>query len=122
MDPRSVARIIALGRVAFGVALMAVPDKSTSAWLGADAERPGTQVAVGSVGARDLALGLGGVAALSGGSGARPWLLAGALADLSDLAGTLKHRDALPATGVMGVSALAAGAAAAGLWAAAQVD
>jgi hypothetical protein len=101
---------------------MALPDKTTSGWIGRDASRAGTQVVIGSVGARDLAIGLGGVAALQGRRDARAWLLAGAIADLADLAGTLKHRENLPSVGVVGVSALAGGAAAAGLWAATQVD
>jgi hypothetical protein len=122
MDPRSAARILAFGRVAFGVALMALPDRTTSAWIGRDASRAGTQVVVGSVGARDLALGLGGVAALQGRRDARAWIVAGAIADLADMAGTLKHREHLPAIGVAGVSALAGGAAVIGAWAAAKLD
>jgi hypothetical protein len=120
MEPRTAARLLTLGRVAVGVALTAAPAKATTGWLGDVARRPGTQVPVTSLGARDVAIGLGGARAVQVGDGAVPWLLAGALADLADLAATLRHRDALPTLGMVGVSALAAGAAAAGLWLAAE--
>jgi hypothetical protein len=121
MDSRTAARVLTLGRVAFGVALMAAPAKATTGWIGDVARRPGTQVPVTSLGARDIAIGVGGAWAVQGGDGAAPWLLAGAVADLADLAATLRHRDALPTSGVVGVSTLAAGAAAAGLWLAAEL-
>jgi hypothetical protein len=122
MDSRTAARVLTLGRVAFGVALMAAPTKATTGWIGDVARRPGAQVPIASLGARDIAIGAGGALAVLNGDGAVPWLLAGAVADLADLAGTLRHRDALPTTGVLGVSALAAGAAVAGLWLATELD
>jgi hypothetical protein len=122
MQPRTAARLLMLGRVAIGAALIAAPDRAASGWLGEAADRPGTQVAVASLGARDLVLGLGGAVAAERGGSARPWLAGAAVCDLADLAGTIRHRDALPPAGVIGVSALAAGAAAAGLWLAATLD
>src|SRR4051794_41953535 len=68
------------------------------------------------MGARDLAIGLGALAGLRDGRGARPWLLAGTLADAADLVATLRARDALAPTAVVGIAALAAGATAGGLW------
>jgi hypothetical protein len=121
MEPRTTARMLTLGRVAFGVALIAAPSKIASGWIGEVADRPGAQVALVSLGARDVGIGLGGAWAL-GHDDARPWLLAGALADAADLAATLRHRNAFPITGVIGVSALAAGAAAAGVWLATELD
>jgi hypothetical protein len=71
------------------------------------------------LGARDLALGGGTLAALSGG-GARPWLVASAGADLGDLLATLRHAGDLPASSVASLVAIAGGAAAAGAWLSAQ--
>jgi hypothetical protein len=121
MEPRAAARVLTLGRVAFGVALLAAPSRFGPGWIGEVADRPAAQVPLASVGARDIGIGLGGAWALSNDT-ARPWLLAGALADAADLAATIRHRDALPITGVIGVAALAAGATAAGVWLAAELD
>jgi hypothetical protein len=118
MDPRTVARALTLGRIAIGAALIAAPARASSGWIGGDARRPATQVPLASLGARDVVLGVGGAWA----DDKRPWLLGAALSDLADLYETLRHRDALPMTGVIGVGALAGGAAIAGLWAANQLD
>ena len=118
MEPRSVARILTVGRIAIGAALVAAPARASAGWIGADAERPATQVPVASLGARDLVLGVGGLWA----EDKRPWLLAAMASDLTDLVVTLRARDALPPLGVIGVGALAGAAAAAGLWAAAELD
>jgi hypothetical protein len=122
MEPRTVARMLTLGRVAIGAALIAAPVRAAAGWLGPAAERPETQVVLAALGARDIVLGVGGAVTAEGHGSARPWLVAAALSDLADLAATLRHRDALPLTGVVGVGALAAGAAAAGLWVATELD
>jgi hypothetical protein len=117
MDLLTLARTHALGRVALGAGLLAAPSLAGGAWLGRGAARSvGTQVAVAALGARDVAIGLGAAWALGGGTGARPWLLAGAFADAVDLAVTARHRDSLPPAAVLGVGALAGGSAAFGLW------
>ena len=122
MQPRTAARILTLGRVAFGAALMAAPAKAASGWVGDTAYRPEAQVPLVALGARDMALGLGGAWAVQGGADPRPWLIGGTFSDLADLSATIRHRDALPPAGVVGVGALAAGAAAAGLWLATRLD
>jgi hypothetical protein len=117
MDLLTLARLHALGRVALGKGLLLAPSLYGTAWLGRGAaRRPGTQVALAGLGARDVAIGYGAAWALGGGTGARPWLLAGVLADAVDLAVTIRHRDALPPAAVIGVGALAGGSAALGLW------
>ena len=122
MEPRTVARLLTVGRAAIGAALIAAPERVASGWLGEAADRPGTQVAVASLGARDLVLGLAGAVAVQRGGNARAWLIGGALCDLADLGITIRHRDALPSVGVIAVGAMAAGGAATGLWVAAAVD
>lgn len=110
LNARTLARAIAVGRLGFGVALLAAPEPSTRAWLGrGDAGRPGTAVAVRGLGARDLALGAGTLAA---GPEALPlWVAASMLGDVTDLAATLGAGDGLPRTGRVAVAALAASAA-----------
>ena len=83
----------ALGRIAFGAALIAAPKRVAAGWLPGDAARPGTQVAVRGLGARDVALAAGVVAAKH----KRPWLIACLACDLADIAATLAAGEVLPA-------------------------
>ena len=123
MDPATIARILGIGRVVIGAALLAAPRATGTAWLGEAAEKPGGQMAVACVGARDLALGAGVTWALGGRKrDVKPWLLAAAAADLADFAGVLRYRAGLPSASVLGTAALAGGAAAAGLWLANELD
>jgi hypothetical protein len=109
----TLARGIAIGRVGFGVALLSAPARSTSAWLGrSDAGRTGTAVVVRGLGARDLALGAGTLAASPD---ALPlWVAASMAGDLADLTATLAAGDGIPRSGRIAVGALAAGAVALG--------
>jgi hypothetical protein len=122
VDARTLARLQALGRVAVGAGLTLAPGRAGGGWIGRDARRPATQVVISAFGARDLALGLGTAAAAGQGYGARPWVLAGILADATDLAATLRARDDLHPVAVAGVGALAAGSAVLGLWLSRELD
>jgi hypothetical protein len=121
MEPRTIARALAAGRLGFGVALVAAPALLARRWVGDDGDRPGAQVFATGLGARDLALAGGTLAALSRG-GARPWLAACAAADLGDLVATLRAREDVPAVSVAAVALVAGGAAVAGAWLSAQDD
>src|SRR5919204_4428428 len=82
---RILAALISLGRFAFGVTFIAKPNVMDRAWIGKQARLPGAQVLSRAVGARDLALGLGGLQALTRDDGsARPWLAAAAICDAVD--------------------------------------
>jgi hypothetical protein len=122
MEPRDVARLHALGRIAVGAALTAAPERSGRAWVGELGRRPGAAVLTTGLGARDLAIGAGIASALRRGHGANPWMRAGVLADTADLVATLRARRHLPPLAVAGVALLAAGSAAVGLWAQSAVD
>ena len=112
MTPRTLARAIAAGRVGFGLALLAIPERAAGPWLGPDdAARPGTGVALRGLGARDLALGMG---TLTAADGALPaWVAASVLGDLGDLVATATTTS-LPRPGRVAVSALAGSAVALG--------
>jgi hypothetical protein len=116
MDARDIALQQAVGRAVLGAALTVAPGIAARGWIGRDAAAAGTQVVTTAMGARDLGLALGLIRALRTASPARPWLLAGVLADVADLAATLRARDALPSASVVGIGALAAGSAAVGAW------
>jgi hypothetical protein len=122
VDARKLAREQALGRVIVGAGLTLAPGLAGDGWFGRDSRRPATQVAIRALGARDLAIGLGTAYAAGQGYGARPWLLAGILADATDLAATLKARDHLTPLAVAVVGAVAGGSTLLGLWFSRELD
>jgi hypothetical protein len=103
------ARLVAAGRIGFGVALILTPGRVTSPWLGRDACRAGTRVVSRGLGARDLALGLGALAVSE--DQLRPWMAAGIIADTADLVATVAAGDSLPLPGRLLVAAVASGGA-----------
>jgi hypothetical protein len=117
----SVARGIAAGRIGFGVALLAAPERFTEPWLGRrDARRAGTQVAVRGLAARDLALGAGTLTAPP--QALRGWVAASLVGDLGDLLATVTAGPGVPRSGRVLVGGLAAGAVALGAVALAGLD
>jgi hypothetical protein len=113
MNAAVIARLVAAGRIGFGVALIAAPARASALWLGGDGSRAGTQVVTRGLGARDLALGAGALVVPE--SQLRPWVTAGIVADTADLVATLAAGDSLPLTGRVLVCALASGAVALGV-------
>ena len=116
MDPTSLTRMQAAGRIAIGTAMVLNPEKVAASWIGgSDAGRAGPQVLTQALGIRDAAIGVG-VLATAGSSAARTWLLAGVAADAVDLAATLRARNDLPAAAAAGVTVIAAGSTLIGLY------
>ena len=119
---RILAGLISFGRFLFGVAFLAEPKLMERAWIGKQARLPGAQLLARAVGARDSALGLGGLQALTrNDSSARPWLAAAAVCDAVDFGATWAAGRAIPSqarTGVLaiaGVSSLLSAVTAAGI-------
>jgi hypothetical protein len=121
-EARALALAIAVARIVIGAALMLVPGRVASRWIGPSGEDPGAQLVTVATGARDLAVGAGTALALRTGSPARTWVLAGAFADVADLAATIRYRDALPKPAMIGVAALTVVGAAASVFAAGRLD
>jgi hypothetical protein len=118
------AMAVAAGRVALGLAAVAWPVVPARFWVGAAADDLAVRVFGRALGARDLALGLGALAALrrsaGGQSSASAWIAAGALSDALDVAASVDVWRELPRTGRWLVAASAGGAAligVAGAWA-----
>jgi len=112
------ARALAAGRAAIGLTALAWPSVLARPWVGAAADDVGTQVFARALGARDLALGLGALAALQR-PGAEPasasaWVAAGALSDSLDVAASVASWRELPRFGRWLVVLTAGGAALAG--------
>jgi hypothetical protein len=74
------------------------------------------------LGARDVALALGTLRALSSRRGTAAWLRAGILADGGDLFATLRARDSLPPLAVPVVAAIAGGSVLLGAYLQAALD
>ena len=109
------ALAVAAGRVALGLTALAWPAVPARPWVGASADDLAARVFGRALGARDLALGLGALAALAR-SGAEPgpaasWVAAGALSDALDVAASLASWDDLPRLTRWLVAASAGGAA-----------
>jgi len=109
---------VAAGRVALGVTALIWPSVPARPWVGAAADGVAVQVFGRALGARDLALGLGALAALQGpaaqAGSARAWVAAGALSDALDVMASLSSWDDLPRFTRWLVAASAGGAALAG--------
>src|ERR671915_884980 len=105
---RILAGLISFGRFLFGVAFIAKPELMERAWIGKQARLPGAQLLARAVGARDLALGVGGLQALTRNDGsARPWLAAAAVCDAVDFGATWAAGRGIPRQARSGVLAIA---------------
>ena len=114
MRARDAARAIAAGLVLVGVGLLAAPALAGRGWIGQDAERPGVQAIVRSLGIRDLILGLLTLHVVDR-PGIGPRTVATcAAADAVDFAATFAARKSLPRAAANGVLATAASAAVGG--------
>jgi hypothetical protein len=116
---------VAAGRLALGVAAVAQPALPARPWVGKEAGGVAAQVFGRALGARDISLGAGALAALRRGPAdpgpACAWVAAGALADALDVAATVASWRNLPPTGRWLVAATAGGAALTGAAAAAAL-
>lgn len=111
MSTRTLVGGIALGRLLLGGALLLAPRSVVGpGWVGDEAGRPAAGVLLRAVGARDVGLALGTLAALRSGAPLTPWVAAGALADGTDLAATVGAGAAVPASARAAVGAIAGGA------------
>ena len=112
------AMVIAAGRVVLGATALAWPSLPARPWVGGAADDVAARVFGRALGARDLALGLGALAALQDPAAdagpARAWVAAGALSDALDVVASLLAWRELPRVTRWLVAASAGGAALAG--------
>jgi hypothetical protein len=96
LDVVKLARGLALNRISFGIGLILAPSLYARSWVGSDAaSQDATKVLARALGARDLALGAGGLLALRAGDveRARRWFAAQGMTDAIDLVATVAARD-----------------------------
>jgi hypothetical protein len=88
LDANDLARMLSSARIAIGVALFIAPARVMHAWTGEDSS-PGMKHAARSMGARDIAIGLGTLVAMDRNRSVSRWLEAQAFSDAADAVGTL---------------------------------
>ena len=111
-NSRRIAVVVLGLRVAYGVALVALPARLTRSWLGSAGEHGPTQVGVRGLGARESLLHAGALAAALRGAPLRPWLAASIAGDMVDIASTTSARGELPEGSPLATLAVAGGSAA----------
>jgi hypothetical protein len=116
VDPKTVAKGLAVNRLLIGAGMTAVPGLATRMWIGAHADNDGARLMARAAGARDAGLALGTLASLGHKRQRGRWLEAAALADGVDLLATLAARRSLPPKAVAVGTALAGASAGMHLW------
>jgi hypothetical protein len=105
------SRVLGLGRTVYGTGLVVMPTAFAKPWIGADADRPTVQLASRALGVRDATVGLGALMTAGDPDRQRPWLAAGAISDLVDMAATLLAGEAIPQRSRRAVAVFAAASA-----------
>ena len=109
---RTLARLIAAGRVTIGAVAVAAPTLMSRPWIGDAATGTGARVLARTMGGRDLALGIGALRALRvSDQEARPWLALGGTADAIDALATAVAFRSLPRRSRWGILAVTGAAA-----------
>jgi hypothetical protein len=117
VSPRRLAGLLAAGRTALGVAVLAAPESVTSHWLGEDnASHPAVRYLARSLGVRDLALGVLALRTLEDARVGPQVVAACAVADAVDALATVAVSSKLPRVGAIGTVAVAGGAAVVGFY------
>lgn len=117
-DAIRVAKAVATGRIGLAVSFCLVPGLALRGWPGQGAHAdPVARMLARSVGARDLALGVGTLMAVRHGSPLRGWLEAGVVADLGDAVAVALAAPKLPRLRSAIAFGSAVGAVVAGRWA-----
>jgi hypothetical protein len=91
MDTASLAKQLSLSRISFGAGLILAPGLYARFWVGPGASERWPRIMARSLGARELALGAGGLLALRADDreSARRWFAAGAATEVADVIVTL---------------------------------
>jgi hypothetical protein len=108
---RAAALAVAGARMAYGLALAVAPASTGSKWIGDDGGRPATGVALRALGAREIALHAGAVAAVLRGDPVRPWFLASMVGDCMDVVATAGAAAHVPDGAPLKTAAVAGGSA-----------
>ena len=114
MDVATLARGLCMSRISFGAGLLLAPTAYGRFWAGPGSKQRWSRVVARSLGARELALGAGGLLALYDGDAAdaRRWFAAGAVTEVVDVVVNLTGAGAPRTPARLVGAAMAAGSAA----------
>jgi hypothetical protein len=120
---RTLATLVARGRVGIGVTAMVAPSIMTRPWIGDAADTKPARLLARTMAGRDLALGIGALRSLSvSDQEARPWVALGGMADAVDALVTAVAFTSLPRRSRWGILAVTVGAALVSIRAAVSLD
>jgi len=98
MDLRIAGQALAVNRILFGAGMLALPERSAAGWIGRPGRDSRVTILTRAVGARDVAVGAGTLAARDDPRALLTWMVAQVISDGADLASTFTVRDKLPRT------------------------
>jgi hypothetical protein len=97
MSKRTLAKLLALNRIQYGLGMIFTPERNAKVWVGGRAaRRTPTKVLAQALGVRDVVLGAGALVALRDTDEARRWFTALAVADGVDIPVTALAGDEIP--------------------------
>lgn len=100
IDHHYVARLIGLGRIGLGLAMIIAPRRIGRLWVGQASDLPQGRMITRIAGARDIALGYGVVKALDAGDpSTRDWITIAGVCDGVDAVATVMAFPSLPKLG-----------------------
>ena len=122
MEVKDLAVGLAGGRIAIGVVSLLAPGPVGRAMMGAEGDSGGTRLLLRVLGVRDLALGVGVLAAMDRNAPVQGWLRASAVVDGLDAAGCVLARRHLRPTVFPACAAAATAGALLSGWLAGRLD
>lgn len=122
MDDRELLRRLSFVRLAIGVSLFAAPRLAVKVWTGESSDSAALVLAARGLGAREVALAAGTLAAMESGGPVRRWVEAAVIADAADAVSALGRLPSLAPIRRMGQLVGAGGGALLGAKIASSVD
>ena len=113
---------MSIGRIAIGIGLISAPRLFAPVWVGRDGLSAAATLFSRAVGARDMALGIGTLAAIERGQPIQGWIRGAILADATDAIATYLERGEVPPVSRPLVYLMGGGAALAGAAIQASID
>jgi hypothetical protein len=114
MNKRTLAKLLALNRIQYGMGLVLTPERNAKVWVGGRAARQGpNKLLAQALGVRDLVMGAGALRSIGDADAARAWFAALAVADGVDVVVTARA-DGIPAASRIATLAIAAASTAIG--------